>query len=105
MTRDEIAGVMAMIVVDCEADAAAPVPFTQHGLGTSRGEMLAQIAAVARAVELLAETDRPDHRRTTPCCDCGCQWGEPWSEDLAEPECVACHHVCAHPDTPFRWAT
>jgi hypothetical protein len=59
MTRDEIAGVMAMVVDDCETDAAKPVPFTPLGVGTIHGEMLAQIAAIARAVEILAAEVTP----------------------------------------------
>lgn len=55
MTRDEIAATMAMVAADCEADARKPVAFSALGIGTIHGEMLAQIAAVACAVKLLAE--------------------------------------------------
>lgn len=54
MTLAEIASVMSTIVDDCSVAAQADVPFTALGLGTDRGEILAMIAAVARAVEILA---------------------------------------------------
>ena len=84
MTRNEIADVMATVVDDCENDAAADVPMTPLGLGTARGEMLATIAAVARAVQILADTPAvicpnvaeqirdPAALYEDACADCGC---------------------------------
>ncbi len=52
----EIAETMRIVRADCEADAQAVdrTPFTARGVGETFGATLAMIAAVARAVELLA---------------------------------------------------
>lgn len=55
MTNDEIVKMMRMVAADAETDAAATVPFTPLGIGTTRGEILAMIAACATAIAALAE--------------------------------------------------
>lgn len=52
-----IAETMRQIQADCHSDAKAldSTPFTPRGVGESLGTVLAMLAAVARAVELLAE--------------------------------------------------
>lgn len=52
-----IAGVMREIQADCKSDALAldATPFTPRGVGESLGSTLAMVAAIARAVEVLAE--------------------------------------------------
>ena len=51
------ASVMRMVQEDCEADAAQldRTPFTPLGMGTALGQMLAQVKAVAKTCEALAE--------------------------------------------------
>jgi hypothetical protein len=60
VTKEQLAkhvDVMRMVQADCEADARAldSTPFTPHGLGTALGQVLAQIKAVAKTCEVLAE--------------------------------------------------
>lgn len=52
-----ISDTMRQVQADCKSDAAAldSTPFTPRGVGESLGTILAMLAAVARAVELLAE--------------------------------------------------
>lgn len=53
---DRIAAVMRMVAEDCEADAARldRTPFTPRGMGETFGSLLAQIKALATAIEVIA---------------------------------------------------
>lgn len=58
-TKQRVAETMRLIQADCKQDALAldATPFTPRGVGESLGSTLAMLAAVARAVECLAEAE------------------------------------------------
>jgi hypothetical protein len=61
---EKIAEVMRMVQEDCEADAMSidSKPFDAKTVGMQFGNLLAEVKAVARAVELLAEASNQERR-------------------------------------------